>query len=156
MRLKTPPSGEAGQAGARPGREPARGPVVLSVDPGGGKCGVAVCAPGRVLYRKVVPRHALPAVARDLAHQFGVTAVVVGDATGSWEVRRHLQALGLPVHAVPEAETTLAARELYFHDHPPRGLWRLVPRGLRTPPEPYDDYVAVLLAERFLGNAALD
>lgn len=130
--------------------------MVLAVDPGRGKCGLAVCAPGQVLYRQVVPRQDLPTVARELARRFAVAVAVVGHATGSREVLRELEPLGIPVVVVPETGTTRAARERYLRDHPPKGLWRLVPPGLRTPPEPYDDYVAVLLAERFLKGEAQD
>jgi hypothetical protein len=53
---------------------------------------------------------------------------------------------------IEEAGTTLAARARYFKEHPRRGWRRLLPLGLQTPPEPYDDYVAVLLAEAALGS----
>jgi len=32
----------------------------------------------------------------------------------------------------------------------PRGFFRLLPRGLRQPPRPVDDIVAILLIERYL------
>lgn len=127
-----------------------QGITVLAVDPGRDKCGLAVVRPGEVLHREVVPRAELAGRVAELSGRFGVTAVVVGDGTGSPAVLRELAGLGIPVHVVPEAETTLEARRRYFRDNPPRGLWRLVPDGLRVPPRPVDDYVAVLLAERFL------
>ncbi|HKM17981.1 MAG TPA: pre-16S rRNA-processing nuclease YqgF, partial [Limnochordia bacterium] len=34
--------------------------------------------------------------------------------------------------------------------HPPRGWRRLLPVSLQTPPVPIDDYVAVILAQRYL------
>ena len=34
--------------------------------------------------------------------------------------------------------------------NPPRGWRRLLPVSMQMPPEPYDDYVAVILAQRFL------
>jgi RNase H-fold protein (predicted Holliday junction resolvase) len=123
------------------------------VDPGRDKCGLAVVRAGEVLVvlvMEVLPRQRLPARAADLVQEHAVGALVVGDATGSSWAVRELARLGLPVHVVPEAGTTLEARRRYFRDHPPRGLWRLVPEGLRVPPRPVDDYVAVLLAERFL------
>ena len=52
----------------------------------------------------------------------------------------------------PEKFTTLDARKRYWIENPPKGLWKLVPEGLRLPPRPYDDYAAVLLGERFLEN----
>lgn len=128
--------------------------VVLAVDPGRDKCGLAVVEPGRVLHREVAARKALVQRARELAGRYRVDVVVVGDATGSREVMGVLLELGKPVRAVPEADTSRQARQRYFQDNPPRGLLRLLPPGLRVPPEPYDDYAAVLLAERFLGRGA--
>ncbi|MDP7423155.1 MAG: resolvase, partial [bacterium] len=56
------------------------------------------------------------------------------------------------VRLVDERESTLEGRRRYFQEHPPRGLWRLVPLSLRYPPEPFDDLVAVILAERFFSS----
>jgi len=127
--------------------------TVLAVDPGREKCGLAVVAPGRVLHREVLPRSQLAGRVAELVGRFAVEVVVVGDATGSQQVLRELSGLGRPVRLVPETGTTLQARRRYFQDNPPRGLARLLPEGLRVPPGPYDDYVAVLLAERFLAEA---
>jgi hypothetical protein len=59
---------------------------------------------------------------------------------------------GLPVAVclAEEAETTLVARRRYFRDHPPRGWRRLLPLSLQVPPEPYDDYAAAIIGERYL------
>ncbi len=127
--------------------------VVLAVDPGRDKCGLAVAEPGQVLHREVVGRAHLAARARELAERYRVQVVVLGDATTSRAVGEELAALHLPVQTVPEAGTTREARRRYFQEHPPRGLARLLPPGLRVPPRPVDDYAAVLLAERFLRGA---
>jgi hypothetical protein len=125
--------------------------VVLGVDPGRSKCGVAVCAATGVLARAIVPLEALPDLIRQWQDRYGLTEIVVGNRTGSQDVARALTAtVPLPLRMVDESGTTLRARARYFADHPPRGWRRLVPRGLLVPPEPYDDYVAVLLAEAAL------
>lgn len=125
--------------------------VVLAVDPGHAKCGVAVCEPGKIHARVVVPREALPALVRDWQSRYAVTDVVVGNRTASSEVIALLADAGVaPVSVVEEEGTTLRARARYFAEHPARGWRRLVPRTLQTPPEPYDDYAAVLLAEAVL------
>ncbi len=126
--------------------------IVLAVDPGREKCGLAVVEPGRVLHREVVARAHLRQRAGELAQSFSVAVVVVGDATASQDVIAELAELGKPVQVVPEAGTTLEARRRYFQEHRPRGVYRFLPPGLRVPPEPYDDYVAVLLAERYLSG----
>ncbi len=77
--------------------------------------------------------------------------VLVGDGTGSGSVAERLRARGVAVTLVDERHTTLVARGLYFRDHPPRGLLRLLPPGMRSPPRPIDDYAAYAIALRWLG-----
>ena len=127
--------------------------VVLAIDPGRSKIGVAVCEPGMVRSRAVIAPEALTGFVRDWMARYGVTEIVVGNRTGSDAAVAALAGItGAPVRRVDEAGTTLRARSRYFAEHPPRGWRRLVPRGLQTPPEPYDDYVAVLLAEAALAR----
>jgi hypothetical protein len=78
--------------------------------------------------------------------------VVLGDGTGSRDWQQRLRPLGVPVQLVPEAGTTLAARQRYWQLLPPRGWRRLLPAGLRLPPRDWDDVVAQLLLERHLGR----
>jgi RNase H-fold protein (predicted Holliday junction resolvase) len=93
----------------------------------------------------------LPELVREWQRRYGVTEVVIGNRTASRDVARTLEGvLGVPLRAVDEQGTTLRARARYFAEHPPRGWRRLVPKSLQTPPEPYDDYAAVLLAEAAL------
>lgn len=125
--------------------------VVLAVDPGRAKCGMAVCSAAGILARAVVPAGDVGPTAAEWQRRFGVTDIVVGDKTGSDAVVRAIAAaVSVPIRSVNEAGTTLAARARYFAEHPPRGWRRLIPWTLQTPPEPHDDYVAVLLAERAL------
>lgn len=123
---------------------------MLAVDPGRARCGIAVVSGRSVLARSVVAREALGEALAALRRRFAITEALVGDRTGAADVvatvRREMP--GLPVALVDEAGTTLEARRLYFADHPPRGWRRLLPSGMRTPPEPYDDYAAVALARR--------
>jgi hypothetical protein len=78
--------------------------------------------------------------------------VILGDSTGSKEVktaiRNHLPSMGLLV--VDEKETTIQARERYWEHNPRRGWKRFFPSSLFVPPVPYDDYAALVLAERVL------
>ncbi|WP_324716164.1 hypothetical protein U7230_12485 [Carboxydochorda subterranea] len=129
---------------------------MLAVDPGRAKCGVAaVREDGVVLHKEIVASGEVEARVGALIEQFAPAAVVLGNRTGAREVRRRLEQLPSVgrlggVEVVEEAHTSELARRRYFQAHPPRGLWRLVPIGMRTPPEPVDDWTAVILAERFL------
>lgn len=78
--------------------------------------------------------------------------VFLGDGTGSKEVAMELSRRGIGFTLVPEEGSTLEARGLYFLLHPPRGLMRLVPPGLRVPPRDVDDLAAwaILRRSRFV------
>lgn len=122
---------------------------ILAVDPGRRKCGLAVVNDQAVLTKLVVPREKLLETVRCLLEAYPFSVIVVGDRTNSKIIRESLKPLGLPVETVDENRSTLEGRYRYLKDHT-KGLWRLVPIGLRTPNQPYDDYVAVVIAERFL------
>ena len=91
---------------------------------------------------------------RALLPAHGVGAIALGSGTNAAEVRSLIEAIGLPISLVDERETTLRARARYFAAHPPTGWRRLVPLGMLLPPEPIDDFAAVLIAERFLADSA--
>jgi len=128
-------------------------PVVIAVDPGRQKCGIAVVdAEGRVLERGVVPTAQMPERVKAWAEQYGAEHLILGDRTTAREALEALLAAGLALQPIPvdEHQSTEAARKRYFLENPPRGWRRLIPTSLQVPPVPYDDYVAVILAERFL------
>lgn len=80
--------------------------------------------------------------------------VLVGDGTGSEVLGKLLRRRGVAYEVVDEWGSSLAARTLYFREHPPRGLQRLLPAGMRTPPELIDDYAAYALALAYLAKNA--
>lgn len=132
--------------------------VVLSVDPGRRKCGLAVVSADRgVLHRMIVAREEVAPVVRQVVQDYAPAEVLVGGSTGSRDVVHELRtALSREIRVVDERHTTERARRRYYLDHPPRGLWRLVPLGLQVPPVPVDDYAAVVMAEDYLGSATAE
>ena len=78
--------------------------VVLGIDPGREKCGLAVVAEDQVLVKEVVPRRELLPVVRKYTAAYNVDTMVVGDGTGSREfvaeIKGHLPEL--PVVVVDE------------------------------------------------------
>lgn len=130
------------------------GPVVAAIDPGREKCGVAVVTlTCEVVSQAVVPTH-------ELARWLGqvpqpVAAYVVGHRTGRSLVLDVLRDLEVPedaVQVVDEDRSTELGRQRYWAAKRPRGWRRLLPTSLQVPPEPYDDFVAVVLAERYLST----
>jgi len=132
--------------------------VIVGVDPGRSKCGLAAVSPEGVIERAVVAAEVVAPQAAELARRHSAAAVVVGSRTGSREVLDAVaQALpNLPVEPVEEHLTTLLARRRYWQENPSGCLMRLIPEGMREPPEPFDDWAAVLLAERYLAAASRD
>ncbi len=133
---------------------------MLSVDPGTAKCGVAIVHrpdtgehTARILHREVVETERLVARVLVLLPEFPDTqAILMGNATKGKVLRRALVAAlpqEIPIHLVEEAFTSQRARARFQIENPPRGWQRLIPPGMRTPPVPYDDYVAVLIAEDY-------
>ncbi len=124
---------------------------VLAIDPGRIKCGVAVVSrTNGVLVRTIVPKGDIPLTVRLFEARFDPDAIVVGGATGSRDIINSLSTISIPLHIVDEHLSTQQAKARFFKDNPPRWWRRLIPLGLQVPPIPYDDYAAVLLAERFL------
>ncbi len=125
---------------------------VLAIDPGRAKCGLAVVQrTGVVRFQAVVPTERVVATVQELALLHRPDAILIGNGTGSKPLLLMLQSAGLPAPIVPveESHTTQAARIRYIDTNPPRGWQRLLPKSLRTPPGFYDDYVALILAERY-------
>ena len=82
--------------------------------------------------------------------------IVVGNGTGGRELAEALIAGGLTPVMVEEEGTSLEARALYFRDHPPGPLGRLLPRGMRAPGRLVDDYAAYAIALRYLADRGPD
>jgi RNase H-fold protein (predicted Holliday junction resolvase) len=127
---------------------------IIAVDPGTGKCGLAVVNKHGVLEHLVVARRETLAQMAAWLTMYAVDTIVIGDGTGSRqfvaELTESYPAWGKLVQLVDERFSTEEARKRYFKEHPPRWLARLLPVTMLTPPCPVDDYVAVLLAERYL------
>ncbi|MGV0027858.1 pre-16S rRNA-processing nuclease YqgF [Phormidesmis priestleyi] len=129
-------------------------PVILGFDPGRQKCGLAVMGVDRRLYyHQVVAAEKAIATVQTLRQQFPISLLVIGDQTSSkaWK-QKFAEDLPDPLRVitVDERNSSLEARDRYWQMYPPKGLTRLIPQGMRTPPREVDDIVAILLIERYL------
>jgi hypothetical protein len=121
--------------------------TVLAIDPGTHKCGLGVVSAGGVLHREIAPTSQLAERVTALEARFSPDIVLLGDGTKSGALEAEL---GRAVIRVRESHTTERARRRYWQENPLKGLARLWPSSLRTPPVPVDDWVAVILAEDWL------
>lgn len=128
--------------------------MILGFDPGRDKCGLAVVGGERqLLYHQVVLSQDAIATIQQLCQEFVIETIVMGDQTTakSWK-QKIVGELGtsIPIVLVDERYSSLEARDRYWQMYPPKGIELLIPKGLRQPPRPVDDIVAILLIERYL------
>nr|WP_245788709.1 resolvase [Spirulina major] len=130
--------------------------MILGFDPGRDKCGIALTDDrGRLVSHQVVTSEGVELILRQLQTDYEITTLVIGNQTTSklWTAKLRLWfADSVTLAPVDERNSTLEARDRYWQMFPPKGLARLIPQGLRTPPRPVDDIVAILLIERYLST----
>ncbi len=126
--------------------------TILGFDPGKDKCGIALMGSDRaLLYHRVLPTAQVISQIDDLFQQYNVTRLVMGDQTTSkqWQQRLTTALPDLPILLVDERYSSLEARDRYWQMYPANFLTRLIPQGMRQPPRPIDDLVAIILIERY-------
>lgn len=134
--------------------------VIVALDPGKDKCGLAVLTlDARVLRQSIVAPDRVPAAIAEALGARDAEALVIGDRTAKRDLLRIIdksliRRFRCGVVEVDEHLSSLEGRGRYLDDHQPKGIARLIPKGLRTPSEPYDDYAAVVLGERYLRTRA--
>ncbi|MEG4580768.1 pre-16S rRNA-processing nuclease YqgF [Microcoleus sp. MON1_C5] len=131
--------------------------MILGFDPGKDKCGIAVMGRDKkVCYHQVVLSEAAISTIQSLCQQFPIELLVMGDQTTSKSWKQKLtQSLSpeIEIVRVDERFSSLEAKERYWEMYPPTGLSRLIPQGMRTPPRPVDDIVAIVLIQRYLNKS---
>ena len=125
---------------------------ILGLDPGRDKCGMAVTICQQVIYHQIIDSKRAIATIEELIQQHSIDLIVMGNGTTSkdWQKLLSSSLAEVSVVTVNEQNSTLEARDRYWVMYPPQGLQRLIPLGLRVPPRPVDDIVAILLIERYL------
>ena len=129
--------------------------MYMGIDPGRDKCGVAVLtAAGEIKFQRVVATEELDSVIKNLAAQFEIKLVILGDGTTHKAAAQKISAAGLKFKLVDEKHTTEEARREFWKKNPPRGWRKFLPTSMQVPPEPVDAIVAEILVRRFLQTRA--
>lgn len=130
--------------------------MILGFDPGRDKCGLALVNNNKqILYNKVIPSEDSIEIINNLIAQYKPFKLVMGNQTTSKQWKRRLidnLNLSIDIILVNEKNSTVEARKKYWEMYPPQGLTKLIPKGLRIPPRPVDDIVALILIDRYLGD----
>lgn len=133
------------------GPAPRRGKII-GIDPGTAKCGyAAVYEDGARAALEIVATDSIAQRIEADVSAGDVAAICIGDSTTSDAMVRLCKSHwpNVPIAVVDERNTTFEARRAYYDDHPPRGLLRLVPRGMLFPGVALDGYAALLIIERY-------
>ncbi len=125
--------------------------IILAIDPGKDKCGYAVVNKEKKVYEKgVILTSNLKTYLNKSLNKYSISQFVLGDGTNSDLIKNILlNNFSLPISMVNEDYTTLEAEKRYRQENS-KGLKKIFSFITWRPSEPVDDFVAVLLAERFL------
>jgi len=126
--------------------------IIIAIDPGTKKCGYAVADSNiSILQREVISTDKIVEIITDSLNIYKIDKIILGNGTNYKNIEESLKNhfSKLKIVLIEEKFSTLEARKKYFEAHPPRGIFKLVPLSLRVPPCCYDDFVAVLLAEKY-------
>lgn len=131
---------------------------ILAIDPGREKCGVAILNQKSIELHEVVLRSDLIERIKQVLPSTG--PIIIGDGTGSNDIKeelvRQIDNIASRIVIIREDFSTVEARTLYWQLNPPTGWRKFIPVTLQTPQVAVDDYVAIILAQRYqklqLGN----
>ena len=126
--------------------------TIAALDPGRDKCGFAVLNDdGKILCQRVIGTENLMTEVNAAKADYGFSRLLIGNGTTSKEAQGKLaQISALEVIVRDEYRTTELAKKEYWKSNPPKGWRRLIPVTMQVPPVPVDDFVAVILARRYL------
>lgn len=130
--------------------------IVIAIDPGTKKCGYAVVDSNLdILQRKIISIDKITDTIENSLNIFKIDKIILGNGTNYKNIEESIknQFSQLKIILIEEKYSTLKGRKKFFKEHPPRGLLKLIPLSLRVPPGHYDDFVAVLLAEKYFKDS---
>ena len=127
--------------------------LILGVDPGSSKTGVAlVTAGGEIKNTEVLLMADFTGALEEFLGQQEVSLCVMGNGTTAGAMKAALHELlpSVEIILIDEANSTEEARALYWQLNPPKGLRKLFPLGMQVPPVNLDGLAAVVLVRRYL------
>ncbi|MEA2553440.1 MAG: hypothetical protein QOJ65_1616 [Fimbriimonadaceae bacterium] len=105
-----------------------------------------------LVWSAIIPRENVIQSVHEAHDVAAYSMIIMGSGTTSKplvaDIRAEMPSMAILV--VDEKDTSFQARERYWEHNPRRGLRRLLPATLQTPPEDIDNYAALIIAERVL------
>jgi len=125
--------------------------LLLSIDPGKDKCGMAILNYDlKLLSKAIVETVKIKSYLQEVLNNYSIKDIVIGNGTYSSNLNDIIKKISeVPVSIVDEAYTTVEAEERYLAKH--KKNWQNWLSFITWKPSvAVDDYVAVILAERFI------
>ncbi len=126
--------------------------IVLSIDPGRKKCGLAVVDTRlQLIAGEIVGTEQLVNQVKRYLERYSIDCILIGSGTNCGEIMNSIRQRfpDSMLIEVTEKDSTMLARKRYFDYYPPTGFLKILPVSLRVPPRPYDDFAALVIAERY-------
>lgn len=128
--------------------------IFLVIDPGREKSGIAVLDEfGTILKKKVFLNPELIEQIPLWDHEYVPFRWIIGNKGAGKLIREEIEGRNLRSVSILEADehrSSEEGRKLYWTEHPPRGWKRIIPQSFLIPPEPWDDWAAVVIGRRWL------
>ena len=124
------------------------------VGPGSQKTGVALLDfAGKILEKKVCPNEELGDYIQKLDSIYTPDKWVFGNKGAGRAVCEQLREINLrevKIIMADEHRSSEEGRKLFWSENSPKGWKKILPTGLQTPDQPWDDWAAVVIGRRWL------
>lgn len=128
--------------------------IFLVIDPGREKSGMAVLdESGMILKKKVFLNQELLEAISIWDHEYVPFGWIIGNKGAGKPIREEVEKGNIRSVSIIEADEHRSSEEgrtLYWTEHPPHGWRKLIPQSFLVPPEPWDDWAAVVIGRRWL------
>lgn len=128
--------------------------IIIGIDPGRSKCGVALLTPALVLEeRDIIPTDQLPDYIQQKQVSYQNQLIILGGGTSSTRVEELIREQinsDIEVRIINEARTTVEAEKRYIRENYPLPLRCLNRLFSWRPSRPVDDYAAQILVEKYI------
>ena len=124
---------------------------VISIDPGKYKCGLVLAETSEKKVHKaiVLKSEIFEDYVKDLNSSENISKIIIGNGTGSDEIKGKLDFLKKEIITFEEKNTTYRAKARYFELFPIRGLKFLIPREIFILNKNLDAISALIILEDY-------
>lgn len=133
--------------------------MILGIDPGRNKCGVAVLTEdGKEVFKDISKTSKLSKKLEEVLENYSIDKIILGNGTYADKIYNILKLLfdEKKIIFINEENSTYIAEQKYLKDNPPLGLNFLNKIMKFKPKKPLDDYTAVVLVEKYLKKEIID